>query len=484
MKIDKITIHNFRCFDLLDLSFGKKATVIIGKNGTGKSSIISALRRGLSFIFAKNKYYKNNLYANSNSNIRGFEFWDARFNEIDRIFNYPVSVKIEGNYFNSLIDWTLFKDSNKGKFHSSLYKDAQTLILDHYNNNVENSYLPLLAFYSDSYPHVLTNVGNVAKSVISKDIIPRDFGYYGWDDMTNCMELWLIRYKKITKYIRDYKSEQERISIQIEQIKNNKTLLTDENLNNLSARLEILEKDNRIHSFTNEKEYIDNKIFKITEPLRNDLDFINEEFQIVRLMANKPTEDTKDSLEFIFKNGSSIFFEMLPQGYKRLISITLDLAFRNYALNKDTDSEGIVFIDELELHLHPTLQQEVLPRFQKAFPKLQFIVSTHSPLVISNLMTDGIENKIIKLNYEDGKYSKQYIENVYGLDYTTNLKDIMGSDYRPTTIDKYINAYLFLYGKNKTEDANKMIEKLKEYLGGTIPKLLLEEINNQKKFYM
>ena len=99
-------------------------------------------------------------------------------------------------------------------------------------------------------------------------------------------------------------------------------------------------------------------------------------------------------------------------------------------------------------------------------------------------MTDGIENKIIKLNYEDGKYSKQYIENVYGLDYTTNLKDIMGSDYRPTTIDKYINAYLFLYGKNKTEDANKMIEKLKEYLGGTIPKLLLEEINNQKKFYM
>ena len=51
-------------------------------------------------------------------------------------------------------------------------------------------------------------------------------------------------------------------------------------------------------------------------------------------------------------------------------------------------------------------------------------------------------------------------------------------------IDKYINAYLFLYGKNKTEDANKMIEKLKEYLGGTIPKLLLEEINNQKKFYM
>ncbi len=51
-------------------------------------------------------------------------------------------------------------------------------------------------------------------------------------------------------------------------------------------------------------------------------------------------------------------------------------------------------------------------------------------------MTDGIENKIIKLNYEDGKYSKQYIENVYGLDYTTNLKVL---NYRPKVRQFFIN---------------------------------------------
>jgi CO dehydrogenase/acetyl-CoA synthase beta subunit len=54
---------------------------------------------------------------------------------------------------------------------------------------------------------------------------------------------------------------------------------------------------------------------------------------------------------------------------------------------------------------------------------------------------------------------------------------------RPSTIDKYINAYLFLKGKGKTKQADEMYKKLKDYVGGTIPEMMKDEINEKKKAY-
>ena len=461
MKIDSINIKNFRCFDETEISFGLKATVFIGKNGTGKSSVISSLKSGLSFLFAKNRDFNYNLYTSSNSIIRGFGFWDARFSEIERVFNYPVSIKLNGHFFGKSLNWSLLKENSNGKFHSTLYKDAQNIILAHYNQDPQNAELPLLAFYSDSYPHILSNVGSVAKELVSKDVIPRDFGYYGWDETTNCMELWLIRYKKVSKYIRDYNTDLERTEDQIEQFKEK----NEDSIAVLNKRLEQLKNDKKIIEFRNELSFIESKIFKLTEPLREDLAFINNEFEIVRLLSNNPIESKDDSLEFIFANGSSIFFEMLPQGYKRIFSIAIDLAYRSYILNKTNDFEGVVFIDELELHLHPTLQQEILQRLIRTFPNLQFIVTTHSPLVISNMKADGKEFKTIKLKKDDLTYSNEVIGNIFGIDYNTGLIDIMEAQYRSSFIDNLINSYVILKVRNKNEDAQKIWAEIFSIVG-------------------
>ena len=110
-----------------------------------------------------------------------------------------------------------------------------------------------------------------------------------------------------------------------------------------------------------------------------------------------------------------MFFDNLPQGYKRLFSIVFDIAYRSYILNQAKEPEGIVFIDEIELHLHPSLQQEVLGRLRKTFPKIQFIVSTHSLLVISNLKSENNSNKIIRLENDGLTYSNEPVENIYGI---------------------------------------------------------------------
>ncbi len=477
MKLNNIKIKNFRCFESTEISFGSKATVFIGKNGTGKSSIISALKKGLSFLFAKNNSFTNNLHNSSNSKIRGFEFWDANFNEIKRVFNSSVSIELSGTFEHKPLEWKLLKEDSRS--HSTFYKNAQNTVLEHYNNDVQNAKLPLLAFYSDSYPHVLSNVGNVAKEIVFKDVIPRNFGYYGWDEMTNCMELWLIRYKKISKFIRDYYIDLERIDNQIKNLVEKNNVNDEATILTLNQRLEGIKNDKRITSFKKELDFIDGKIIKLTEPLRSDLNFINDEFQIVRLLSNSPTEEAKDdSLEFIFANESSIFFEMLPQGYKRIFSIAIDLAYRNYILNEANDSEGIVFIDEIELHLHPTLQQEILQRLVKAFPKVQFITTTHSISVISNLKTDGEDNKIIKLEKEGLIYSNTPINDIFGIDYSTGLMDIMGATYRSSIIDNLIDSYVILKIRNRHDDAQKIWDEIFSIVG-TNNEIIKKEINEK-----
>ncbi|MBK7443138.1 MAG: AAA family ATPase [Bacteroidetes bacterium] len=249
----------------------------------------------------------------------------------------------------------------------------------------------------------------------------------------------------------------------------------------LNERLKYLNSDKRINSFSKERLYIENKLIEFTKPLSEEYSFINKEFELYRVSVNRP--DKKNYiLEFSFKDGRIITFDMLPMGYKRIFSIVIDIAYRSFILNELKESEGVVLIDEIELHLHPTLQQDVLQRFRKAFPKVQFIITTHSPIIISNFKANET-NTIIKLEHEGNIYLNENVENIYGIDYSTNLSEVMEVAPRPSTIEKYINAYLFLLGKGKAEEANQMYSKLKAYIGGNIPELIQEEIDEKKKAY-
>jgi predicted ATP-binding protein involved in virulence len=97
--------------------------------------------------------------------------------------------------------------------------------------------------------------------------------------------------------------------------------------------------------------------------------------------------------------GEPFSFNNLSDGYSAIISIISELLLRMEAHNnKSYDLEGIVIIDEIETHLHVELQKIVLPFLIDFFPKLQFIVTTHSPFIlssISNATICDLESKIV-----------------------------------------------------------------------------------------
>lgn len=470
MKLKKIDLINFRCFEEAGFTFGEKQTVIIGKNGTGKSSLLSAIRKGLSFIFTDNKNEVNPLKRNNNATVSRLMLLDTRYDEVEG-FSWPTVISYETAFNHDNLSWAFFKQGHPGGLKSTAYREARTKYMEYITQ--EEAEWPLIAFFGDSYPHIGMNLGRKSSKVIKSDELPRDFAYYGWDEYLNCNTIWFERFKYIDNYTFDAKRRIDDLNQRISDIEsgNRKFENSADNevrLNDLKNRRNSLAHnyEERCDSFNTEKRYIEDRLVNFTMPLSSDYNFINSEFEIININSSKVSFEKNQSIKIDFKSGIGMYLEMLPMGYKRLLHIVFDLAYRSYILTKGRyEPTGVVIIDEVELHLHPTLQQEVIQRFKSTFPEIQFIYSTHSPLVISNLKVDDINAKIIKLNVEEDSYTHQYVDNIYGMDYTTGLTEVMGAKFRKSEIDRQIDSIVILRTYGKDKEADELQKELDELVG-------------------
>lgn len=91
----------------------------------------------------------------------------------------------------------------------------------------------------------------------------------------------------------------------------------------------------------------------------------------------------------IEKNGEVIKFDVLSDGEKSYITLVADIARKLSMANPCSENplkgNGIIGIDEIDLHLHPTWQRDVVPQLRRVFPCCQFFITTHSPFVLSNV---------------------------------------------------------------------------------------------------
>lgn len=485
MKLIETTFNNFRCFQRYEINYGTETTVFIGKNGSGKSSVLSGIRRGLSFMFAKPKNFSKNLALSNNTKVRSFEKNEANFDSFNRVYNYPIQNIFTASFRENNLNWSMVKQSENGGYFTNYYKDSLHTVLSYYNNNLQAE-LPVLAVITDSFPHQIIKFGNKVRKTVSQDILPRDLAYYGWDERTNCIELWLNRFYKVSNFEKDLSDDIRSIKSQIsfwelrlqdaERNDDSKLNNIHANISKLNERLLYLHSDERSNLFNNERLFIENKLLEFTKSVSDDYNFINKEFEIFRVAVNRP--DKKNfTLEFNFNDGRIITFDTLPMGYKRVFSMVIDIAYRCYILNQSIESHGVVLIDEIELHLHPTLQQDILQRLKRTFPNIQFIVTTHSPLVISNFKADA-SNKIIKLENNGNEYFNEKVENIYGIDYNIGLTEIMGANYRESEIDKLIDSVVILKQYGNETQANEILEKLKELVGEN-NNYILKEINTR-----
>lgn len=181
------------------------------------------------------------------------------------------------------------------------------------------------------------------------------------------------------------------------------------------------------------------------------------------------------------KNGRRLTVNQLSDGEKCLIAMIGDLARRiaiaNPAREKPLKGDGIILIDEIDLHLHPKWQRMVVPKLLEVFPNCQFVISTHSPHVLTHVQKD---NLYLLKQTDIGIIAERPVES-YGKNVDRILEDLMGLETtRPDKVSSELNEVYEYINRGRFADARQMITALKDEIGED-PELVKAEVLIKRK---
>ena len=176
------------------------------------------------------------------------------------------------------------------------------------------------------------------------------------------------------------------------------------------------------------------------------------------------------------KYGKTLSMEQLSDGEKCALAMFGDLARRlsiaNPSLSNPLDGEGIVLIDEIELHMHPSWQRNIIPILKKTFPNIQFIVTTHSPLVLGELddsfnvfQLNQTENDLLVTMMNPAKYDANLV-----------LEDWMGTKSVSSEVSELEKEIMQKVYSHDFESAKEGIARLSKLTNGASPVITKAEI--------
>ena len=218
---------------------------------------------------------------------------------------------------------------------------------------------------------------------------------------------------------------------------------------------------------------------------------INELFEKIREILKEIYKNEKlefklnaKELDFYIKlpNGNEFTFNQLAAGYSAILKIIFEIILRTRNKPNQTNTEGIILIDEPETHLHIEMQKEIMPILIKMFPNVQFVVATHSPFIlnsISNAVIYDMETHSRAENFSEIPANK--INDYY---FTFNEKYVRQIETKVLEFERLIN--LFRENKITEKDKNKLAEleiELDEITPYISEKYRLKFKENQKYIY-
>jgi predicted ATP-binding protein involved in virulence len=185
-----------------------------------------------------------------------------------------------------------------------------------------------------------------------------------------------------------------------------------------------------------------------------------------RVQKGQPAPRSK----LVVTKGSQVLeLGQLSHGERGLLAMTGDIG-RGLALTGPESVEprlraGIVLIDEIELHLHPAWQREVIARLESTFPNVQFIVTTHSPQVIGQMQPESVKV------FENFKLVTA-APHTHGRDANAILSDIMGVSEWPAFAAKWLNEIAGLIDDERWDEARARLRELSARWGEQAPEVL------------
>lgn len=179
------------------------------------------------------------------------------------------------------------------------------------------------------------------------------------------------------------------------------------------------------------------------------------------------------------KDGEELAVNQLSDGEKCLLAMVGDLARRlalaNPGLEDPLQGEGVVLIDEIELHLHPAWQRNVVGALEQTFPGCQFLLTTHSPAVLGHL-----DRNCVFLLTRDAKQPVQVLTTL-GQDANRLLEDVFGVASRPPEFENLLGDLFKAIEENRLDEARILVAELRRIYEDREPELVRAEAYIRRK---
>ncbi|MCX7086470.1 MAG: AAA family ATPase [Methylococcales bacterium] len=327
MRIKKLELDNFRCFKEYELEFSDRFTLLIGDNGSGKTAILEALASTVSkFLEGFPQIPKQSLRPICQDDIRNTTLAMGQTPIKERV-NYWMLINAEGSVNQESLDWCVY-NLDAPASNSTITTLASKLTE---KLTQQDTLLPLLAYYG---------TGRLWKKTDNNEIETLAPGsrLLGYQDCLNPAS-------NLEQLFRWFKTQE----------------------------LAALQKQQTRHALEAVRVAI---ISMIPDATRAWWD-IDWDGLLIETVIHDKIQTTP--------------FHLLSDGYRNMIGMVADIAYRMATLNPQLEKDviklttGIVLIDEIDLHLHPKWQRQVVGRLLDTFPKIQFVASSHSPFIIQSL---------------------------------------------------------------------------------------------------
>ncbi|MBK8263187.1 MAG: AAA family ATPase [Nannocystis sp.] len=402
MRVHRLILDNFRCFERLDLALEDTVTLLIGVNGSGKSAVLDGLAVALGAWLSGT--------SQATREDRTIEKEDARLvrQEGEGLATVNPVFPVRVAAMDVTGEWARELRSPDGR---TTHGDAQRIRKDagiaEGRAASDPAYLlPLIAYYG-------TGRLWVQKRDFKREARSRMDGYAA------CLE-FASNHKLFEHWMRD--REHDRVQ----------RLATAASRESVRApHLEAVE-----------------------DAARSCLEGARRFFYSIN----------HHSLQVEFADGRILPFTSLSDGQRGLIVLAADIAWRAVQLNPSLGSDapkktaGVVLIDEIELHLHPQWQRSVIHNLRAAFPAVQFVISTHSPQVVSSARPEWL-----RVLYPDGTWDR--VDYTRGRDSNSLLRDVFGVPDRPAYVLDEIRRVEALLAERRLDEARAALSGLEADLG-------------------
>ena len=171
---------------------------------------------------------------------------------------------------------------------------------------------------------------------------------------------------------------------------------------------------------------------------------------------------------WIERDGTTLPVRQLSDGERGSLALALELTRRLAQANPELDApaseaEAVVLIDEIDLHLHPKWQRQIVHNLPAAFPRCQFIATTHSPQIIGE-----VPHERIQIMADGQVYSPTHS---FGVDSSRVLEEIMGANPRATKVQELLREISHVLDRQQFERGRDLLGKLVEQLGEADPEV-------------